>query len=161
MPERHGDKRHDEAVGRIATTTRGHLRLWAMKWADRAPRCEASNLSSQHNLPTDAQWGVTPRRDVNWHRHAPRNTAGPGAPSSTFLHTCTTVTTLYPHVTSCGSLAPCCEAHGEALNLSSESHLPTNVFCRSTPRLPRRLQRLREWPIRSKAQARNRHYAGP
>ena len=37
---------------------------------------------------------------------------------------------LDPHVVSCGALAPRCEA----LNLSSESHLPTNASCRSTPR---------------------------
>jgi len=30
--------RHEEAMRRIGTTTRGYLQLWAMNWADWAPR---------------------------------------------------------------------------------------------------------------------------
>jgi len=36
--ERHGRGRHEEAVGRVATTTRGYLQPWATNWADWAPR---------------------------------------------------------------------------------------------------------------------------
>ena len=38
LHERHGRGRHEEAVGRVGTTTRGYLQLWAMNWAGSAPR---------------------------------------------------------------------------------------------------------------------------
>jgi len=55
---------------------------------------------------------------------------------------------LDPHVVSCCSSVPCCEAH----NRSSEGPLPTNTCWRATPRWARQLQQLSGEVVRSKMQ---------